>query len=90
MTSDWEQAAERGDLDMEPAVALDGHVLENLVAFLDNPGISSESCRAVFAQRVNEKARYTVDVAKADPARLTEVARHWSVVLDREGTFHSA
>ena len=78
------------DLDMERAFSLDGDVLENLTTFLDDPGLSSESCRAVFAQRVNEKAHYAVDAAKDDPVRLTEITRRWSAVLDRDGGFSPA
>lgn len=75
------------DLDMEQVFALDGDAIGALVSFIDDPGVTSEACRDVFSQRVNEKAHYTVDDDAADPGRLAENARHWTDILARDGGY---
>lgn len=75
------------DLDMEQVFRLSEGALGDLSSFLDDPTITTETCREVFAQRVNEKSYYTFDLAKGDLARLAEEWQRADSQLRRQGSF---
>lgn len=73
------------DLDMERVFGLDDGTLSGLADFLDDPGLTAETCRDVFSQRINEKSFYTFDPAKGGLDRLaTELDKAYAA-LDANG-----
>ncbi len=75
------------DLDMEQVFRLSDGALAQLTVFLDDPGVSVETCRDAFSSKVNEKTHYTFDPEKGDLTRLARELDSAYSVLSEHGAY---